>query len=320
MIYLLVGITVWLMLLALLRLCTPIIERWLSPLHPTEASLLLWMILVLPLCSALIIALELGSPAWSHWFVSEHCHNLASPDTAGGELGQLLLCGQHAPIAPHVPWLTSLAALAAVLFCGWLLYRLWRSRQTVHSFIALADAHTLPYVYVLPSDEPVAFTLGYWRSRIFISRGLINRCSEHTIRAVVEHEKAHQLRHDNLRLFIAKMAVLPGGWCLSALLSRLELANEQACDWYATRFVAPVEVASSIVTVARLHKHFYESKMPDDASYFCRSHIPERVKALIDSRYPERAGWRRPLLAGTSALLAIALLLDPLHHWIEWWH
>ncbi|WP_041523245.1 M56 family metallopeptidase [Gilvimarinus agarilyticus] len=318
--YLLAGITVWLLLLLALRLATPLIERWLLPLHPAEASLLLWVVLLLPFCSALIIALELTSPGWSHWFVSEHCHNLISSQAPGGGLEQLLLCGQHAPLVPHIPWLKSLAMLAAALFSGALMYRLWRSQQTVQSFIALADPHSLTNVYVLPSDEPVAFTLGYWRSRIFISRGLIERCSEHTIHAVVEHERAHQLRHDNLRLFIAKLAVLPGGWFLQRLLNRLELANEQACDCYATRFVAPADVATSIVTVARLHKRFFESQMPEAASYFCRSHIPERVKALLDYQYPEKAGWHRLLWLGASALVAITLLLDPLHHWIEWWH
>ncbi|WP_339615284.1 M56 family metallopeptidase [uncultured Gilvimarinus sp.] len=310
MILLLVGFFIWLLLLALLRLCAPLLERWLGQLHPNESSLLLLVILTLPLLAATLITLELASPAWSHWFIASHCH----------ELRQSLACGQHAPITPHIPVLLAIASVLAAGLVVWLLYRLWRAQKTLTTFIALADAHEIRDVYILPSDAPLAFTLGYWRSRIFLSQGLLEVCDENSIRSVIEHERAHQLRHDNLRLFVAKLATLPFCWGVGRLLERLDLTHEQACDWYATGTLEAHEVAASIVQIARLNRDFADAKNLYSASFFCRSHVRERVNALIKNDYPQDAGWRRALITGGSTLMAITLLLDPLHHWIEWFY
>lgn len=307
MILLLVGLLLWLMLLAVLRLSTPLLERWLDQLHPSESSFLLLVILTLPLLAATLITVELATPAWSHWFIDNHCH----------ELSQALACGQHAPITPHMPLLITIVSCLAVVAATWLVYRLWRAQKTLSTFMALADTYTLADVYVLPSSAPLAFTLGYWRARIFLSQGLLDVCDANSIRSVIEHERAHQLRHDNLRLFVAKLAALPLYWGMGRLFNRLELAHEQACDWYATGTVEAHEVAASIVQIARLHRDFSDTKKLYSASFFCRSHVRERVNALIKNDYPQDAGWRRTLITGGSTLMAITLLLDPLHHWIE---
>lgn len=318
MILLLAGLFIWLLLLVLLRLCAPLLERWLDQLHPNESSLLLLVIVTLPLFAATLITLELATPAWSHWFVASHCHDLNHE--AGHTLSQTLSCGQHAPITPHLPLLLAIAAVLAAGIAVWLMYRLWRAQKTLATFMALADSHSIKGVYILPSEAPLAFTLGYWRARIFLSQGLLDVCDENSIASVIEHERAHQLRHDNGRLFVAKLATLPLFWGAQRLLNRLELVHEQACDWYATRTIEPHEVAASIVHIARLHRDFSSSKKPHNASFFCRSHIPERVKILLKNDYPQDSGWRRTLITAGSSLVLIALLLDPLHRWIELLH
>lgn len=58
-------------------------------------------------------------------------------------------------------------------------------------------------VAVLDDDRPQAFCTGLLRPRVYLSTGALVALQDDELRAVVAHERHHQLRRDPLRVFIA---------------------------------------------------------------------------------------------------------------------
>jgi Zn-dependent protease with chaperone function len=83
----------------------------------------------------------------------------------------------------------------------------------------------------IESHEQFAYCIGLLRPKVVLSRGLIDRLSQLQLEVVLRHEQAHAARRDNLRLWLAGLALLPVPFPLKQpLLADLALAAEQACD------------------------------------------------------------------------------------------
>jgi beta-lactamase regulating signal transducer with metallopeptidase domain len=64
-----------------------------------------------------------------------------------------------------------------------------------------------------------------------VSRGLLERLPPAQLEVVLRHEQAHVVRRDNLRLWLAGVALLPMPLrAKRSLLADLALAGEQICD------------------------------------------------------------------------------------------
>ncbi|MGQ9425410.1 M48 family metalloprotease [Gilvimarinus sp. F26214L] len=64
---------------------------------------------------------------------------------------------------------------------------------------------------LLYQDEPLVFTLGWWRARIYVSRGLVSSCRKTELDIVFAHEGGHERRRDNRRMVAAQLGLLPLG-------------------------------------------------------------------------------------------------------------
>lgn len=275
----------------------PKVRRFLITLHPEQASGLLLGWLSLPALISCGVVLSLNLPALNQLLVDQHCHNS--------------LCATHAPVS-------DVLAIPAVLLLLYLVVGLGRclrekvipSWQLAHQFSAIASSSNA--YSVLPTEEPAAFNLGWFKANIFLTKGLIAQCSPDEIQCIVEHEAAHFKRYDNLRQLTVWLltAVLPKRWT-SAMINDHQLLCEQACDRIAARRINALQVASTISHIARLsHVH------PLGATAFGASHIEARISALVGDE-PEFLGATALLLYAGMPVVLSAVLIMPLHHLLE---
>lgn len=86
------------------------------------------------------------------------------------------------------------------------------------------DGRTLRF-RLLPNVEPLAFTAGLLRPRIYVSRGVFTELSGDERSAVLRHERAHAAARDPLRCLLAAVVfetvLLPGGAWLARRYSSL---------------------------------------------------------------------------------------------------
>ncbi|HWO71090.1 MAG TPA: M56 family metallopeptidase [Actinomycetota bacterium] len=157
-------------------------------------------------------------------------------------------------------------------------------------------------VRVLPSDEPVAYTVGLLRPRTVLSVGLLRSLGDRERQAVLAHEEAHARRRHTLVLFAASAIGRAFGFIPSVRLSvtyvvtALEATADEAA---ADRVGDPLVVAEALASVARLRlagAHPAPGMGSGDVAY--------RVRRLTGERPPERAG----RLVVAVAALALAVL------------
>jgi Zn-dependent protease with chaperone function len=132
---------------------------------------------------------------------------------------------------------------------------------------------------VIEDDHAQAFCLGYFRPRIFVSTGALEKLSAEELRAVVAHEAHHAGRRDPLRLLVGR-AVAEALFFLRPLRSIVkryaELA-ELAADEAAVRDTGTQPLASALLS-------FGEHRTPAGVTGIA----PERVDHLTG----EPARWR----------------------------
>jgi len=98
--------------------------------------------------------------------------------------------------------------------------------------------------------------VGAWRPRIVAATRVLEACSREELDAVIEHEAAHILSHDNLKLLLLLsspdlLASMPAG---EELIARWRAAAEFEADAVATAQdpLTRVTLASALIKVARL--------------------------------------------------------------------
>jgi Zn-dependent protease with chaperone function len=63
-------------------------------------------------------------------------------------------------------------------------------------------------LFVVPGEAPEAMTVGIFRPRILLSRGLVESLPSEELRAVIEHEEAHRCGKDNLLVAVSRAVSL----------------------------------------------------------------------------------------------------------------
>jgi Zn-dependent protease with chaperone function len=224
------------------------------------------------------------------------------------------LCPDHLASAPGV-LLVSIAAVFALR--SLLLFvrvggELRTARRTSGLLVEASDADG--GVRVLPSSEPLAFVLGVFSSRIYVSRGLLG-LGESVVEAVIAHERVHA-RHFDLA-WRALCPVLSIGHLpamAQALSLRLAAAQEMAADAEAADSLQDgrVRLAEAIVLLARA------SHLPSVGMAFTGGDWKARVHALLEEREVQSAWPGRALVVGALLVPFGALFSHHLiHHALE---
>lgn len=156
-------------------------------------------------------------------------------------------------------------------------------------------------VYVLPLDHPEAYSVGYVRGQVVLSRGLLDILDQDERQAVLFHEEGHLRARHHLVLMMARaaaaaLAPLPPA---RAALELLEQAAEEWADEYAaTKLRSRAAVASGLSKAALAGLHSPAGTLSLGAG----PDVPTRVRRLLDPS--DVPGW-----VPFVCLLAVGLLV-----------
>ncbi|UYX54164.1 M56 family metallopeptidase [Bacillus thuringiensis] len=149
--------------------------------------------------------------------------------------------------------IAGLLLLTVLIVCK----RLWRQffyskklQKVIFPFIRKGKQ-----IYILPTMEVTAFTIGLFRPKVVMSEGILQTFSEKEIDAIVFHEEYHQNNLDPLKLFC--FTLLAEGMMyipiLKGLLQRYHTYQELAADKYAMqKMKSSFELGSALLKLIKI--------------------------------------------------------------------
>ena len=179
-----------------------------------------------------------------------------------------------------------------------------------------STAHVVPGAW--------AGLVGTWRPRLLVGKELLRRLAPGELRAVLEHERAHARRGDqvtNLLLCLASGLVPLLG---TRLLNLWRQKAEEACDLEAVDATGcAVTVAAALLAVRRLQRAGDGGVLRNPgllwSSAALGGSLERRVRLLLDSRVWHSSApraravwWLAPIAAATLMLLS-----EPIHVAVE---
>ncbi|MEX0962827.1 MAG: M56 family metallopeptidase [Pseudohongiellaceae bacterium] len=295
----------WLGCALILLLVYPVLRKRLLSWHPAVSSRMLLLLLAVPFFLSLSTTTMLFLPVTESSLVSEHCHEN---------------CQTHMPLLDSM-WLGAAGLLVVFLVActmlGKLLFNIRTAKKLMQHLVGIGK--DTGNWYQLPDSQPVVFTLGWWRNRIFVTKGLLQQCDAKDIDIILQHELAHGKRLDNLRLLLARMflMILPARFS-QGIYADLHLFTESACDFAAAEKYGELDVAETLMRVQKL--------VPREFSYFDNELVSAFTGAEVEQRIRNLAAGSDQFsnLQYVQSLCLIALvslsfiLVDPMHHGIEW--
>ncbi|MES2623729.1 MAG: M48 family metalloprotease [Pseudomonadota bacterium] len=296
----------WFLLYLVAWAVYPGVRRFLLNLHPATACNIVLALVALPFLTSLLATALVFSPLLENNLITTHYHSADCENKfpllkSGWVIGTVLA--------------TTGVAVFAIMskFFSQVLFSL-----KLESRLALLGDKQ-PNWYLLPHREKLVFTMGWLNSTIFITDGLLKLCSSKDIDIILEHEKAHARRKDNLRLLVGRLLVLVVPSFLSKkFTSDLQLFTEAACDFSTAEKHGPLNVAETLLRIQRLSPQRFSYLHKAMVSSFTGSEVEGRVMLLLEGNTAAKAKKFRPLLFGVLLIVLSVLLVDPLHHSVEW--
>lgn len=211
-------------------------------------------------------------------------------------------------------WIGYLFSIAVVGFALLtLFYRTWqgwRSAQQVQCYPCEAIAQTSGHL--LETEIPFAAQVGFWRSKLVVSRGLLNQLNSEQLEAVLTHEQAHAHYHDTFWFFWLGWLGQITFWLpqTEALWQELLLLRELRADAWAAQRVDPIVVAESLLQIVQNIQTPFPTLQAGFNTDLTLDRLEERIEALLSpDQQIERQG-RSWLWLGLGLL---PLLTLPLH-------
>ena len=213
--------------------------------------------------------------------------------------------------------------LLAIIFCTGAIILLvrhslqaWQSIQQINRFPLIDIAGEK--ARILEMEFPYIAQVGFWRSQLIVSRGLLNCLSHQQLQAVLAHEKAHRDCHDTFWFFWlgwlkSLTQYLPHTEAWSQELLRL---RELRADWQAAQQQDPLLLAESLLIITKMvdEKPFtapcQSVAMPlDGAMPIYR--LTERIEFLLENTNPSiNSRWWN---WGWIVLIFLPLAMIPWH-------
>ena len=158
------------------------------------------------------------------------------------------------------------------------------------------------------SEKQSAFTIGWFRPRIYLSSALVENHTPRELDIIVRHELGHRMRRDPLRQFLWSLLAelcwfIP---IIRARVERMKVGAEIACDAYAAlQGYSATEIAGTLVDIAG---GISSAPSPKPAYNSIADQLELRVHALLGNN-----PWlliRRPVGALVISILMIITLLS----------
>lgn len=289
------------------------VMRWTAHWAPARRHRALGILAAAPwaLATSAVLSVMLPSILGQYWPAQNHCHEHGAHSH---------LCFSH-PAPGHGGWLGWALVAAAVIYSGQRILgsvlSLVRGTRVVRELSKHAYRDGERDAWIVPSAAEFCVSVGLARPRLLASRRLLSAASDVELMIILEHERAHAKRRDNLCRLVARAAsalLLPSP--RRRLLDALELAAERACDEVAAlRTGDRLRVAETLLAFEKRLQATQLNCSPLIAN-FGASSVPQRVEAMLE---PPRTAGACSLLLAMLAGAAIGLLAmhDALHHATE---
>lgn len=156
---------------------------------------------------------------------------------------------------------------------------------------------------VFTSTQPQAFTLGFWRAKIYVSTALVQQLTKSEVAAVLQHEQAHQRSHDPLVATILDGLRKAWGWMpwIRTWVTAAASLRELTADAAATANYHRTEALAGAVT-----------KLFDTSPVALAAFSPNasRVEKLLDRQWqPAWRLWRWQYLAGAVGMVVALVII-----------
>lgn len=217
-----------------------------------------------------------------------------------------------------ISYFSAIIWLVFAIFCLIKLsYQTWQTHRDFSSYPL--KKITAQKARVLAVDFPYSARVGFWKSELIVTQGLLNLLDQEHLQAVLAHEQAHQEYHDTFWFFWLGWLRSMSSWLPNSenLWSELVFLRELRADKYASGQVDYLLLAESLLLVAEKVNQVAEINFSDSCCVALNDNslnnrLLERIDALVESENPELPRFNYQVWLLLSLSLAPFLLL-PLH-------
>ena len=217
-----------------------------------------------------------------------------------------------------ISYFSAIIWLVFAIFCLIKLsYQTWQTHRDFSSYPL--KKITAQKARVLAIDFPYSARVGFWKSQLIVTQGLLNLLDQEHLQAVLAHEQAHQEYHDTFWFFWLGWLRSMSSWLPNSenLWSELVFLRELRADKYASGQVDYLLLAESLLLVAEKVNQVAEINFSDSCCVALNDNslnnrLLERIDALVESENPELPRFNYQVWLLLSLSLAPFLLL-PLH-------
>jgi Zn-dependent protease with chaperone function len=167
---------------------------------------------------------------------------------------------------------------------------------------------------VIEIDFPYSAQIGFWRSQLVISQGLLDNLDREHLEAVLAHEQAHYLYKDTFWFFWLGWLQSLTCWLPNSEILRQELLllREMRADRIAAQQIDPLLLAESLLTVAKAPVRSSQVFCATFSDTVPASRLEERIDALFTESESslDLSWWNWSWIL----LISIPLLTVPLHY------
>lgn len=212
-------------------------------------------------------------------------------------------------------------AMGFLFFASFLLiqlfYRAWRSQQKIHSYRQQIVEGKI--ARILEINFPYSAQIGFWKSELILTQGILNILDREHLKAVLAHEQAHYDNRDTFWFFWFGWVRSFTAWLpkTESLWQELLLLRELRADRQAIQQVDSLLLAESLLLVTQ-----QVSQIPfvNSSQSFCaalhetihHNRLEERIELILseDNSSVECIGWSWSWII----LLFLPLITVPLHY------
>ncbi|MBD2020909.1 M48 family metalloprotease [Leptolyngbya sp. FACHB-36] len=168
----------------------------------------------------------------------------------------------------------------AFVICLRLLVEMGRSLHKIHQYSAV-DVHGTTG-RLIDSRMPYIAQVGFWRSELIVSQGLLKTLDEEHLKAVLVHEQAHCDHRDTFWFFWLGWLRRLTAWLpqTDALWQELLILRELRADQYAAQHVDGLLLAEALLLVVSAPME-PEMAYAEFSAIIVRDRLTERINALL---------------------------------------
>jgi Zn-dependent protease with chaperone function len=221
----------------------------------------------------------------------------------------------------HVGLFSYILAIGFIVFASILLiqlfYRAWRSQQQIQRYTQqIVEGKT---ARILEFNFPYSAQIGFWRSELILSQGILNILDREHLKAVLAHEQAHYDNRDTFWFFWLGWVRSFTSWLpkTELLWQELLLLRELRADRQAIQQVDSLLLAESLLLVTQKVNQLPFTNIPQG---FCaalnetidRNRLEERIELILseDNSSFDNTGWSWSWII----FLLLPLITVPLHY------